>query len=480
MKKHKWFKALKTSLSLSVIVTLLLGCSNTAKEVAQIEPMEAETSNAISFDFIGGKDVMPIAGYWGPYLVKNGEDGQSPPDYNSEEYWKIIADCGINLMSYSDISYSKYPQAVIKSLEYGEKYGISVVVNDQSIIDLGEKEEIALDEVTEKISNYMNYPAFAGVYLVDEPWTPYYAPSPNKQRELAYLKNIAGILNKEIGVFTYSNAHPSGVDNHLYEHYEKYIREFCDVLQPKYLMFDRYPFDSIQEGYMDRYFYDLSIVRMVAQENNIPFWTFIQAGSQWNDEGTYFDSDGYYPSEGEFDWNVNVVLAFGAQGINYFPLIQPYHFAYAESTPFDFERNGLIGVWGNKNRWYYYAQEMTKQIEAVDEILMNSVNKGVLACGEQANKDMSLAKNYNVLLEGTSWRELKDVEGDAMIGCFNYQGKTALYVVNYSTEYAQKINLIFQDTYNMTVIQNAEIKELQGKNMTLDMLPGEGALIVFE
>ena len=124
--------------------------------------------------------------------------------------------------------------------------------------------------------------------------------------------------------------------------------------------------------------------------------------------------------------------------------------------------------------------DINKQIAAVDEVLMNSVSKGVLACGEQANKDMELAKKYNVLLDGNSWRELKSVDGEAMVGCFNYQGKTAVYVVNYSTEYSQKINLTFQDTYNVTVIQNAETKNLQGSSMTLDMLPGEGTLLVFE
>lgn len=483
MRKNNLSKIIKTSVALSLAAVVLLGCSDKTKETAVIEAMETEEASSLSFNFIGGSDVMPIAGYYGPYVASYSEDAQSPPNYITEEYWEMIADSGINLMSYSTADYASVPEEVIKNLEYGEKYGIAVTVTDSKVISMGAEDEVSMDELTTRLSEYMNYPAFAGLYMIDEPCTSYFLPAEEslQYRYLDYYKTLAPILNQEIDIYTYTNAYPSGLGDNEFERYETYIREFYDTLQPNYLLFDRYPFDEAQEGYINRYFYDLAIVRMVAEEKEIPFWTFIQAGSQWNDSQGRFDSvTPYYPNEGQFDWNVNTCLAFGAKGINYFPMIQPYHFAYAESEAFDFERNGLIGAWGNKTQWYYYAQDINKHIGAIDEVLMNSVNKGVLACGKQATNDMGLAKDYNVLLEGTSWRELKSVDGDALIGCFNYQGKTALYVVNYSTENAQKVNLTFQDTYNVTVIQNAETSDLQGSGMTLDMLPGEGVLLVFE
>lgn len=116
--------------------------------------------NAVWFEFSGGKDVMPIAGYWGPDIVKNGEDAQSAPEYNSEEFWKAIAESGINLVSYSNMDYARYPKEVIKSLEYAEKYGVSVVVNDQSILDMGTS--ITANAVEERISQYRDYASFAG------------------------------------------------------------------------------------------------------------------------------------------------------------------------------------------------------------------------------------------------------------------------------------------------------------------------------
>ena len=84
------------------------------------------------------------------------------------------------------------------------------------------------------------------------------------------------------------------------------------------------------------------------------------------------------------------------------------------------------------------------------------------------------------LMEGTSWRELKGASGEALIGCFNYQGKTALYVVNYDMEYAQKINLDFVKNCNVTVIQDAKESNISGNNLELTLSAGNSALVVFE
>ena len=107
----------------------------------------------------------------------------------------------------------------------------------------------------------------------------------------------------------------------------------------------------------------------------------------------------------------------------------------------------------------------------------DSVNKGVIVSGEQAKADMSLTTCE--IKDGT-FNQLKSVTGDAMVGCFNYQGKTALYVVNYSMEHAQKITLTFDGSQNVKMIQNAEESYVKGKALTLDMAAGEGILLVLE
>ena len=108
---------------------------------------------------------------------------------------------------------------------------------------------------------------------------------------------------------------------------------------------------------------------------------------------------------------------------------------------------------------------------------MNSVSKGVIITSKQAKADN---KDSTCIIEGKAWRELVNVEGDAMVGCFNYQGKSAYYIVNYDMEYAQNITMDFYDNCNFTVTQNAEKKAFQGNSMELTMKPGEGVLVVME
>ena len=220
------------------------------------------------------------------------------------------------------------------------------------------------------------------------------------------------------------------------------------------------------------------MIRGYALEAKIPFWTLIQAGNQWADGRQAFDAVAPgLPNEAQFNWNINSALALGAQGIVYFPLVQPYYYIYAVSQEFDFERNGLFGAWGNKNRWYYYAQNIKDHIGAIDEILMNSVNKGMIVSGTTATKE---TKRLTCILEDGSFNQLKSVEGEALVGCFNYNGKTALYVVNYSDECAQNVTLHFNGSQNLDVIQKAETSYVNAKNLTLKMTAGEGVLIVVE
>lgn len=475
MKFNKKLRIVSGLLLATITLGSMTGCG--ASEV--MAPMEVEESPAISFDIIGGKDVMPIGAYYAPYSSTYSYNGNDLPEYISDEFYAKIADSGINLLMHSVTGYTESPKFVEKNLDLGAKYNIGVLVDDATITGQAGQEDISMEDITTQLSKYMNHPGFAGLYVVDEPTTQYTYTVYNENHNIEMYSKLSQLLNDEVGIFCYTNAFHSGGTEKEKAVYERYIEDIYNSLHPQYLSFDRYVFDKNHAKSMRNFFYDLEVMRKVSQKYNVPFWSYIGAGSQWNDGMTRFDSETpYYPDEGQFDWSVNVALSFGAQGIEYFPLIQPHYFAWAESTEFDFERNGIFGAWGNKTRWYYYAQDINKHIAAIDEVLMNSVNKGVIASGAQAISDTAYAETS--MLEGTSWRELASVDGDALIGCFNYQGKTALYVTNYSYEYAQKVDLKFNGKYNFTVIQNAEVQHYTGKGITLDMYAGDGVLIVFE
>ena len=146
-------------------------------------------------------------------------------------------------------------------------------------------------------------------------------------------------------------------------------------------------------------------------------------------------------------------------------------------TDWDHYEKGMFGEFGNKTQWYYYVEKANKHIAAIDEVLMNSVNKGVIGSSDAVKKEMQF---IDCVIESGKFRELQSVDGDSIVGCFNYNGKTALYVTNFSTEYAQKITLNLNATQKMKVVQNAETSYVQGKSLTLDMAAGEGVLVVIE
>ena len=476
-------KRLKRAVCIFMVLSMVLGtvgCTSSDKKVAsEIKDMEIETPASYSFDAIGGKDVMPIMGFYGPRPSELSWNGNAVPDYYSDEFFQLVKDCGINVLGPCITRYNSVPQYVDKLLDQSEKFGLGALVWDNRILD----NDLSLEEVDSLTNEYSNHPAFIGVYMVDEPAATYYRNAENGTN-IDQFGNISKNIN-DLGYFYYGNLlgmnfKKTYTDSEV-ETYRKYASEWVELNEPKALYYDRYLYNEGDNGmeYASLHFKNMGIIRSVAEDNNIPFWMYVEAGNHWTSEADpeHFDTDGYYPSQGEFYWLIGTSLAFGAKGILYFPMLQPTFFAFAETEMFDFQRNGLIGAWGNKTRWYYYAKDMNEQIVATDDVLMNAVNKGVIASGEQAYEDM---KDCEFLMEGTSWRELVDISGDAMVGCFNYQGKTALYVVNYDTDYAQKLTLKLADTYNLTVIQDAETEHVSCKNLELTMKAGDSALVVVE
>lgn len=478
MKYRKLIKVVSGMLCVTVLSSLIAGCDKQEKQQNVAEPMElmeVEEADTFSFDFIGGTDVMPLAGYFGPQVYSYSASGQSLPDYFSDEFMELVTGCGVNVITANGAEYVAYATKTQELLDLGEKHGVGIFVNDSTINqNLGE-ETLDIQRLDEQLSHYIQHPACIGAYVVDEPTTDYYmneTPGRTLEEYSPLVKNLV-----ELNVIPYMNLFPLasvGTANL----YEQYLREYLETCPVPYLSYDRYLFNEGNNlTFANDHFVNMSMVRKLTEEYGVPFWCFVQAGAQWNDAMQRFDSTGYWPTEGAFKWQANTSLAFGAKGLQYFPLLQPYWFAWAQTEEFDFQRNGLISAWSTKNQWWYYAQKVNKQIAAVDEVLMNSVNKGIIASSPAVRADF---ENVAYLLEGNSWRELRDVTGDAMVGCFNYFGKSAFYVVNYNIEYTQEIVLDFSNAYNMKVIQKAEESYVGTDSLKLTMEPGEGVLVVME
>ena len=460
-------------------------------------------------------DVMPIAGFYGPIASYTSEKyGYTSKDFLKETYFDLIQKCGINLIPRVDADYSQTPENVLRTLELCEQYNIRLFVTDSGL-----RNGMTEAEMEERMKDYSSYSSFAGIFVADEPEASNYPKEFDgvenvMERPLSAYQKKATKLNRFNDLLGYVNLFPCySWQGHTVENYKKYVDEYCDTYQNvKVLSFDYYPFDYSKRdvSYKD-YFTNLSIIREKAKERGIPYWAFVQCGGYF---GANQDTGDLYPTEGEFYWNVNTVLAMGAKGIQYFPLVQPHWFSLTSSGT-DPKRSGLIGADGNTTDWYDYATNANKQIAAVDEVLMNAEHLGVIVNAKEEGKKgnflfktdvvsvidhvssmdsnivfaQGVDKQYSVELtesfvEGTraTWvdGDITNVNGNALIGCFDYNGKTALYVVNYDMYSEQEISIEFSEVHKLTQISEEGTNIVSTNHFTFTPQKGEAILLVID
>ena len=103
------------------------------------------------------------------------------------------------------------------------------------------------------------------------------------------------------------------------------------------------------------------------------------------------------------------------------------------------------------------------------------VNVGVIA-SDSVKGDF---EGNAMLIESGEFHQLKGVRGEGLVGCFEYEGKTALYVVNYSTAKAGDVIIDLNDTHEMNVIQRGKAATATAQHLSIHLEAGEGALVTF-
>ena len=466
-------------------------------------------TDSLAYDYLGGNSVMPIGGFYGPYSDATLTD----------EIYQLIKESGINLITYNGIDAASDINRLQQSLALAEKYGIGVFVIDSSLNTLQKDENgdftgsvttaVSAEELAALMATYGAYDSFLGITIIDEPkgsanWendthddpTLDTAFSDTHFKRYQYYEALAEALKPYGNITGYINLHGSqSVDTGDFYDYVSQIGEDVDVLSfDTYLYFEDQTYPILVRRRLSSYLESLDTIRQVGLEQGKPFWSYVQAGSDYrqNAEGNDTATEGYY-TEADTLWIVNTSLAYGAKGIQYFPLLQPEYFGYDNTKEggYDYDRNGLIGFNNEANRNYAMVQKANKQIQAIDDVLMNATSTGVIVTGTAAS-DVNLAsierghafsgilnKNNN-----TYTAMLGNVSADtsAMVGVFDYQGYEAYYVVNYDrTEGAsQNITLALNGNAKYRVIADAVTTSGEGNSISLTVPSGAGVLVVLE
>ena len=408
----------------------------------------------------------------------------------NEKIFELIRDSGVNLITYSEYTYgvSGQTENVIKQLQLAEKYGISMFIRDGRLSN----QDYTAEELAQKLASYSMYRSFKGLTIYDEPSATDGSYGSGVKLD-AYAK-LSSSIQSYGNLTAYTNLFPLDSSLGMEEDYEAYLEEYCTNYKPKILSFDDYPFDDAGLLQADvrnisTYFRNLAIVREKAMKYQIPFWAFVQAGSNWGTQAEATTNDNDTPTAEEFRWNVNINLAFGAKGIQYFPLVQPDYFAETtDGSGNDYNRNGLIGADGvTINAWYDYAVEANNQIKAVDAVLMKSESKGIMTVGTYATSNtkssgMPVFEQFREITEISTDETsgLSSITYGAVAGCFDYRGKTAVYVVNYDVNKANTITLSFNDTYTAQIINYEGTTTTSGQSCQVLLPAGGAALVIIE
>ncbi|TDW14202.1 hypothetical protein [Kribbella kalugense] len=197
---------------------------------------------------------------------------------------------------------------------------------------------------------YGPYSSLAGFNFYDEPGAGWFA---TLAKALAISRELAPQL------LPYINLLPSDDPS--------YYRNFVDVVKPSLISFDRYPL--LAAGQEDaNYFHNWAIVRDAALHGDIPSWVYIQTLAYNNHRE---------PTAAELLWQINISLAYGAKGIQYFTYWTP------EAARGEGFGPALITVDGKRTPRYDAAKQInTTWLHQVGRELKPLVSESVVHANE--------------------------------------------------------------------------------------------------
>lgn len=434
-----------------------------------------------------GQGVMPIVGYYAP------TDAAS---------YDTVADLGINTVVLNTEDVSDDDTAATAVLSAAEKKGIKVYLNNWAATDPDSSAAISDDDTLAAYNvRYDSYASFAGYYLSDGVYLVKSGTSASgniyANNGIAQYKDVLKSIEKYQNISAYFNLLPynsvalsysfGGDENGsiTQEEYAAYVKAAAKA-GADYLSYDLLLRDDASDTLNQEAFYrNLDWIRTVSMDETVdkPFHGMVQVGSYYDTENTEDVSTDKLPNISEMYLQASAALAMGAKGIRYNVLSQPK--AYAENVdndddPYDYNRSGLISYNGAANtgksdnyNYYQAAKNMNAYISAVDNVLMQAENKGVIATD-------STIKGYLANSAIDSYGALKSVTGNnALVGCFDYIAGDVYVAANTSTTAGTTVTLTFDETISGELTAfDGTVTAVNGKEVTVTLNAGQSAMLL--
>lgn len=412
---------------------------------------------------------MPIAAWSSPPPDTTTTIGEFTTNQITLENYQKIAEAGFNtvyglyetLHGVVDVDKTN----VTNALNYANQTGLVYYVKDTSVrgnlIDYGSS---ALENY---YGWYMNKAAYGGTLMVDEPGVDSFATLAAAQVEwnnskYAKIKNM--YVNHLPSYASYSQLYYGAGDtsstppkNYTWA---EFVEEYITSVSPVNYSYDFYPFRG-GSAQFSNYYSSLSTAKQKSAAGNIPFWVFCQVG--------YFNMASTL-TYAQTAIQVSTALAYGAKGIQWFNYWHPLEFSASWIS-------GCVDHYGVKTMYYPWVQTINNHVAAVDDVLMQCKNVGVIQVGSSYDTIPSsdLLGSYGALTSTSG------SSGNALIGCFEYRdtGKYVYYIASNSYTADASVNLTFNGTYNVRTVKGTTSTDYANRSsFTVNIPKGDGVLVV--
>ncbi len=430
------------------------------------------------YDFLP-RDVMPILGFVA-MPNENGYtmNGYTNPSFITRTHFQTYKDAGFNIISglYEREPFNTYE--IRKAVDLAEELDLVYFVQDLDV-----RSDAEYEAMKELISSkwYLNKKSFGGISLKDEPSVNDFSSMSkvaDVMRELAPGKVTHSTLfpwgasASQLGIYDM----PGSTNEEMWQRYEVYVNRYMQEVNPELLAYDSYIFfygrdslynlDAGKTEVLKYYIKGLSLYRAYSLESKIPYWVTV---------APYNHIARQQIPKKHVEWNVNVSLAYGAKGIQYYTYWTLLEHASQDALE-NHQYAGLVTLGGTPHNTYYNVKDINENIRAVDGVLMTSTSVGLMQFGNQV---LPIPEEDTL----DSFGELKNITGgDALVGCFDHNGKNVYYIVNDSiTAGRQTFNISFGNKCNLRML-NGETDGYYNNvySVGVNLSGGEAVLIEVE
>ena len=320
----------------------------------------------------------PVLGASAPTLLTDGRFpiglwSPPPPAQTTAERYQQIAAAGFDFVVGGNgvVNDTTNPGALDAAAANALRFVLTdsklrKIIRDSTSATSTDPQEQARLRIERLVQLYGGHPALGGLNLYDEPGRALFGI-------VGYARGVLQGLAPDR--LPYVNAWPSYASSSALgtSSYEEYLQLYLAEVNPPFLCFDHYPLLS-GTGVTPDYFYNWAVIRRFALGAGIPSWVFIQSVDFWGVNVR----ERRRPNEAEIRWQINVSLAYGAKGIQYFTYWTP---SVAPDASIQFGES-LVSREGALTPLYDSAKRANAYLKAIGKVLLPLTSESVVHANE--------------------------------------------------------------------------------------------------